>query len=189
MTTLEKAKKEYPRVQDFDGRKLSFRLMTPEDEKAMKMAVLKFTRALPDDDIVFLRMDITQPEVVDEWVENVRLGRTVTVLVEENDNVEGYGNLHLSELQWTGHIGELRILVSESLRGHGVGRALVEQLTELARLQGLEKVVAQIPSTQPKVRKMFEGLGFEPSAFLTDWLKDRNHKLHDLILMSRDILA
>lgn len=176
----------YPWSRTIDGHELTFRLMNAADDETMKATVLRFTNSLSDHDIAFLRMDITQPEVVDEWIENIKAGRTVTVLVERGEEVFGYGNLHFSQLQWTGHIAEIRILVGESLRGLGIGRMLVDALTEIAHGAGLEKVVAQIPSTQPKVRRMFEDLGFEPVALLTDWLKDRNRITHDLIIMARD---
>ena len=187
MSTVQTFERKYPWTEKIGIHRLTFRLMTSADEQSMQSAVLKFANNLADSDLVFLRMDITQPEVVREWINNIRLGRTSTILVEEEGKVVGYGNLHYSPLQWTSHIGEIRVLVENTLRGSGVGRILVNELTQLARGKGLEKIVAHIPSTLPRVRHMFEGLGFEPSALLTDWLKDRNYKTHDLIIMAREL--
>jgi len=167
--------------------KVVFHLMDAADELNLKAAIGKFASALPSSDLVFLRMDITQPEVMEEWMDNVARGRTMTVLAEIGGEIVGYGNLHLSTLQWTSHIGEIRILVSNQHRKLGIGKELVADLIEIARDKGLSRVVAHVAATQPRVRLMFESLGFEPEALLTDWLKDHGGKVQDLMIMSHMI--
>jgi L-amino acid N-acyltransferase YncA len=162
-----------------------FHLMNQSDEDSLRKAIGVFASSLPSSDLVFLRMDITQPEAIDEWVDNVRRGRTITVLAELNGQIIGYGNLHMSSLQWTSHIGEIRILVSGKYRKLGIGKELVKDLIDIAQEKGLARVVAHIAATQPPVRLMFESLEFDPEALLTDWLKDHNGQIHDLIIMSR----
>ncbi|PCJ65433.1 MAG: hypothetical protein COA73_02435 [Candidatus Hydrogenedentota bacterium] len=167
--------------------KVIFHLMDAADESNLQDAIKSFTSNLPSSDLVFLRMDITQPEAVEEWMNNVRKGRTITVLAELDGEIVGYGNLHLSTLQWTRHIGEIRILVASKHRRLGVGKVLAQDMIDIAAEKGLSRVVAHIAATQPRVRTMFESLGFEPEALLTDWLKDHSGKVHDLIIMSRSI--
>jgi RimJ/RimL family protein N-acetyltransferase len=58
---------------------------------------------------------------------------------------------------------------------------------KLAREKGLTRVVAHLGADQPRVRAMFERLGFHAEALLTDWLKDRNHQKHDLVIMTSDV--
>lgn len=179
----------YPWTDKFGRFDITFKLMRPQDEATVEQALLKFTQSLPAGDLVFLRMDITHPEVVREWVENILRGRTITVLAEADGEVIGYGNLHLSRLQWTRHIGEIRVLVGAKYRGLGLGEALVNELLKIAVENGLLRAVAHIGSEQPRVRAMFERLGFHAEALLTDWLKDRNHQKHDLVIMSRELDA
>ena len=177
----------YPRRETFGAHDVLFKLMRPQDEHSVEQALLKFTQCLPASDLVFLRVDITQPDVIHEWMENIVSGRTLTVLAEIGGAVIGYGNLHLSQMQWTRHIGEIRILVDAKLRGQGIGEYLVNDLMKLAKENGLLRVVAHIGSEQPRVRAMFERLGFHAEALLTDWLMDRNLKKHDLVIMSHEI--
>lgn len=177
----------YPWTEKLGRYDITFKLMRPQDEATVEQALLKFTQSLPASDLVFLRMDITQPDVVREWVENILRRRTITVLAEVNGEVVGYGNLHLSRLQWTRHIGEIRVLVGAKYRGLGLGETLANEMMKLARENGLLRVVAHIGSDQPRVRAMFERLGFHAEALLTDWLKDRNHQKHDLVIMSNEI--
>ena len=69
-----------------DGRRVSLRMM----EAADKQKVLSFARSLPPDDLLFLRTDITEPALVDEWIGNLEKGATVTVLAEMDGE---YGRL------------------------------------------------------------------------------------------------
>ena len=179
----------YPWSEQHGRFDVTFKLMRPQDGPNVEQALLKFTQSLPASDLVFLRMDITEPDVVREWSENILRARTITVLAEVDGEVIGYGNLHLARLQWTRHIGEIRILVGAKYRGLGLGETLVGETLKLAHESGLTRVVAHIGSEQPRVRAMFERIGFHAEALLTDWLKDRNHQKHDLVIMSRDIDA
>ena len=177
----------YPLTEKFGRHAVTLKLMRPQDGPNVEQALLKFTLNLPAADLAFLRVDITQPDVVHEWLDNVVRGRTITVLAEENGEVAGYGNLHFSQQQWTRHIGEIRLLVGSKFRGLGLGERLVDELVKIAREKGLLRVVVNISANQPRVRAMWARLGFEAEALLTDWLKDRNHHSHDMVIMSRDI--
>src|SRR5580692_11978210 len=76
-----------------DGRRVSLRLM----EAADKQRVLSFARSLPPDDLLFLRTDITEPALVDEWIGNLEKGATVTVLADIDGELAGYASLHLEQ--------------------------------------------------------------------------------------------
>ncbi|HEU4760029.1 MAG TPA: GNAT family N-acetyltransferase, partial [Dehalococcoidia bacterium] len=116
MTQAPSFERTYPWTTTIDGHEVTFRLMTPADHDA----VLEFARALPAHDLMFLRTDVTQPQVVDEWVRNLEAGRTITVIGEAEGKVAGYGSLHRNEALWTRHVGEMRVLVGEGFRGLGL---------------------------------------------------------------------
>ncbi len=78
-------------------------------------------------------------------------------------------------------------MVSPELRGSGLGRLIVKELCRFGKELELKRVVVQIPSHQPRVRNMFEEIGFNAEALLTDWLIDRNDNMTDLIIMSMEI--
>src|SRR5438067_1190134 len=58
------------------GSSLTLRLMDGADRDE----VLEFARSLPAQDTLFLRMDIADPLVVDEWIKNIGAGRPPTGL-------------------------------------------------------------------------------------------------------------
>lgn len=173
----------YPWSGDIGGVEVTFRLMEASDRDA----VLAFAQALPDHDLLFLRMDITNPEVVDGWVRNIEAGRTITVLADAGGKVVGYGSLHHDEILWTRHLGEIRILVSPDFRGRGLGRKLASETVAIAREVGLRKLTVQMTADQGGARQVFEQLGFKPEALLADWVIARDGRTHDLLVMSHDV--
>ena len=174
----------YPRtVKAKDGRPITLRLMEAADTEEM----LSFARSLPPDDLLFLRRDITLPEVVSQWVRDMDEGRTVTVLSEDDGTLAGYGALHFNEVLWTGHVGEIRMLVSPAYRRLGLGSRLASELFAVAKDLGLKKITVQMTPDQQGARVTFERLGFRPEAILADFVIDRDGKTRDLLIMSYDI--
>jgi RimJ/RimL family protein N-acetyltransferase len=182
--TASQIDREYPRtVRLADGATATLRLMTSADAQA----VLGFAQSLPPDDLLFLRIDITQPTVVDEWVENIGEGRTVTVLAEVNGEIAGYASLHHSQVTWQRHVGEIRIQVGSRYRSQGLGRRMAAEIFAIARGMGLRKITAQMTPDQKGAIATFERLGFQPEALLQDFVIDRSGRTRDLMIMAHDV--
>lgn len=150
-------------------------------------AVLTFARSLPQEDLLFLRTDITREEVVDTWVRDIDRGLTITVLATDGGRIVGYSSLHHSESLWTRHLGEVLLLVASDVRGKGLGSRLAREILEIAKGLDLQKLVAQMMSTLRHAQNLFHHLGFIPEAMLHDWVIDRNGTTHNLIMMSREV--
>lgn len=176
-------KRTYPWQTNLDGVEVSFRLMEPSDGDA----VLAFARSLPDHDLMFLRIDITQPEVVEEWVENLKKGRTITVLAESEGEIVGYATLHRDEVSWRRHVGEIRVMLKPDLRGRGLGKIMANEVFAIAKDLGLQKIMVQMTTDQRGARGMVESLGFRPEALLADFVMARDGRTHDLLIMSYDV--
>jgi L-amino acid N-acyltransferase YncA len=184
MATATQAAQYQPKqLQLRDGRQVSVRKMTPKD----KSAILEFARSLPEEDLLFLRTDITDPSVVDAWIENLRKGNSVTLLAEDADRIAGYASVHRDEARWTRRVGEVRINAATGYRGAGLGRALAAEIFEVARSLGLKKMAAMMTKDQTGARTAFERLGFTVEAMLMDWVEDRRGHPRDLLIMSYDV--
>lgn len=168
-----------------DGSSITLRALSRADVAAF----LDFTQSLADHDLLFLRTDITDAGVVADWLDNVEAGRIVTIIASRDGAVHGYGSLHLSNAPWSQHVGELRVLISESMRGKGLGRALTEAIFAQALDRGIEKMVAQMTIDQKGAIATFEELGFKAEALLRDHVKDRTGQKHDLLVYSHDVDA
>lgn len=166
-----------------DGRRVSLRLITPPD----RAALLGFARSLPHHDLLFLRSDITEPAMIDEWMRNVERGTTVTVLAESGSELVGYASLHSDNASWTRRVGEIRVMVASRFRGAGLGRRLAAEIVRIGEARGLKKLAAMMTPDQTGARAAFERLGFEVEALLRDWVLDRDRRPRDLLIMSRDL--
>ena len=176
-------KRTYPWQTAINGVEISFRLMELSDREK----ILAFAHALPDHDLLFLRIDITDPKVIDEWVDNLKRGRTITVLAENGDELLGYASLHHNEVLWTRHVGEIRVLLKPDLRGFGLGKIMANEVFAIAKDMGLQKVMVQMTTDQRGARGMVESLGFRPEALLADFVMGRDGRTYDLLIMSYDV--
>ncbi len=155
--TKPKTQRDYPRVIRLDNNpEVSLRLMTPSDT----YRIVTFARALPEDGLLFLRMDITKLNVVAQWGQNLKEGRTVTLLAEMGSDLAGYASLHHNEVTWQHHLGEIRIQVGSRYRSQGLGRILAGEVFAVARDLRLRKIVAQMTPDQKGAIATFEHLGF-----------------------------
>lgn len=179
----ESLSRKYPREARLQEGSATFRIMGPSDREA----VLAFARALPPNDLLFLRLDITAPEGVEEWLGNIKAGRTITVLAEVAGAIAGYASVHHNEALWNRHVGELRVIVGSEHRRLGLGRRLTDEVFAIARDIGLQKITAQMTPDQKGARATFERLGFQPEALLADFVVDREGKARDLLIMTHDL--
>jgi RimJ/RimL family protein N-acetyltransferase len=183
MANRSVAKRDYPWTTTLHDKRITLRLMRAKDRDAL----LAFARQLPTDDLLFLSIDITEPEAVEGWAREVEAGRTVTVLAEADGRLVGHGTLTCNNLTWTRHLGEMQLLISPEMRGLGLGNLLANEVNAIARAKDLQKVVARMASEQKGAQQVFERLGFTVEALLADYVIDREGRTHDLLVMSHDV--
>jgi len=146
-----------------------------------------FARSLPEDDLLFLRMDITDPGAVALWVRNLEAGLATTVIAEVNGETAGYASLVQNRVAWQRHLGEIRTQVGPAHRSRGLGRALAGEIFSIGRERGLRKIVAQMTTDQKGAIVTFERLGFKPEALLQDFVVDHAGRTRDLVVMAHDV--
>lgn len=172
-----------PQAVTIGSREITLRSIGGNDREA----IMAFARSLPEHDLLFLRRDITQGEVVDEWLHEAEAGEATTILADAGGAVVGYATVYRSPLPWTAHVGELRVLTAPSMRGLGLGRVLTGYAFDVALAIGIEKMVAQMTLDQEAAIATFQALGFRPEAVLRDHVRDRAGRKHDLIVLTRDV--
>ncbi len=104
-----------------NARDLTVRPMDADD----RSAVLAFADGLPDHDLLFLRRDIREADVVDQWIGEIESGQMTTLLALADAKLIGYASIDRSQLQWSSHVAEIRVVISDSARAKGLGRLLV----------------------------------------------------------------
>ncbi len=181
---IEQLSERFPRdITLNDGHGVQLRLMSADDRDA----VLGFARGLPEEDLLFLRLDVTQGDVVDDWIANLASGNSTSLVAYDDGVLVGYATVHRNPAPWTRRVGEIRVNVGPDYRGKGLGKNLTSQIFDIARAQGLKKVMANMTSDQPGAQAAFRRLGFVPEALLADYVEDRNGLSRDLVIMSYDV--
>ncbi len=182
--TAKDCNMRYPAAGTIAGSPVTLRLMDRDDADAM----VSFARQLPQNDLLFLRRDITQPDQVQVWVERIEAGlATSLLLIDDSGALAGYATVDRNDLPWSPHIAELRVLVGPGLREQGAGRLLTEEAFRIALEMKVEKIIAQITIEQKQAISVFRSLGFKPEAVLRNHVKDRDGEKHDLVILSHDV--
>lgn len=179
-------REQYPKTfQLTNGKGFRVRLMEPTEVD--KNAILAFARRLNEDDLLYLRTDITDPDVVAQWVHNLETGQTTSLIAEVENEVAGYASVHNEPARWTRCVGELRVNAGQRFRGIGLGRALVAEAFSLGKSLGLRKLYGMLTPDQHGARTAFERLGFRVEAALHEWVQDRTGRLRDILILTYEL--
>ncbi len=166
-----------------DGTEVLVRAMEAVDASV----VLDFFRELPEDDRLFLRADVTKPEVVDRLVRGASDGTAYTLLAFLDDKVIGNATLYRNLFGWQTHVATLRVAVAHPCQHKGLGTLFGRLLIRMAINLGLDKVVAEAVDNQISAKRALEKLGFHQEAILKGHVKDINGTRRDLIIMSNEV--
>ena len=172
----------YPRtVALADGRTVTLRLMTPDDVEA----VLAFARSLDPDELLYLRVNITEPAVVERWAHYVETGRTETVLALDGGAVAGEASLLHNRTSWTRHLGEIRLQVTPRHRRRGLARLLVDEVEWIARALSLRMLTARMTLDQTAAQSFFRRIGFQREAVLWDYVMTADGRTRNLLVATK----
>ncbi|MBV9889724.1 MAG: GNAT family N-acetyltransferase [Rhizobacter sp.] len=173
----------YPRTVACGDARVEIARMTVAD----RAVLAAFVAALPTQDLLFVPRDLGHPKVLDAWMRSLAAGELVSLVARVNGEMVGCTAIFVDELSWSKHVGELRVLVSPSWRGRGLGRVLIQECFAQALELGLRKLVAQMTVDQRAAVTVFEELGFRAEALLAGHVADRDGTRHDLVLLAHDV--
>ncbi|HEC22602.1 MAG TPA: GNAT family N-acetyltransferase [Chloroflexi bacterium] len=166
-----------------DGARLLLRPLTADDRDGL---IELYASASPED-LRSLRHDVTDPEVIRTWVDELDYNRVLPLLAVINGRIVGNATLHRGEGPYR-HIGEVRIFLAKDFRGRGLGTEMLKTLIELARKEGLHWLRAEVFASQPKVIRAFEGLGFERRCVLEDYFMLPDGQTEDVVVLLMRLL-
>jgi GNAT superfamily N-acetyltransferase len=166
-----------------DDFQCTLRPLRKDDEKRFH----EFFLSVPESERMFIKHRVTDSAIIREWCQNIDLGRNFPLLAVTDGKIIGAATLHQQLGGWKRHIGRVSVLVLPQYRGRGLARALVREITDLARNVGLERIEAEFIGEQEAAIKMFALLGFTNLLRLENYVKDMQATSHDYILMSLDL--
>lgn len=166
-----------------EGRDIHIRAFERNDV----VAVAAFAAALPVHDLLFLSRDIQHARVIEAWQQAIADGEIESLVAVDRDAVVGTSAIVRDPLSWSPHVAEIRLLVAPSMRGHGLGRIMLDESIRMAGERGAIKLVAHMTPDQRGAIALFEETGFRGEAMLRDHVKDREGKVFDLAILSLDL--
>ncbi|MCH7744825.1 MAG: GNAT family N-acetyltransferase [Chloroflexi bacterium] len=171
----------YPKTMELlDGQTMTIRPMVSSDRDAL----LKFFLRVSEEDRYYLKEDVTSPEVIKQWAENLNYARALPLLVLLDGEIVADGTLHRRRAGARKHIGEIRVVVDAEYRSKGVGTALIRELITIAKDADLENLIFELVAEEqaPAVRAA-ESLGFVRLATLPNHVRDFHGKPDDLLIL------
>ena len=170
-------------IQIKDGTKIVIRPLSKKDGPAL----LNFFNAIPDDDRLFLKDDVTKKEIIDRWVTELDFDKVLPMIAEKDAAILGDATLHFNKYRWQMHMAEIRCVVARKYQQKGLGTALMKELVSAAQAKNVSKIRANMMDTQKSAQGAFQRLGFQKEAELKDFLMDKDGNKHNLILMVNDV--
>ena len=174
----------YPKtVKTKDGTSVVIRPLTQDDGPAL----LAFFQALPADDRLFLREDVTKKEVIDRWITQLDYEEVLPIVAVKDSIIIGDATLHFHQHGWHRHMAEIRCVVAREHQKKGLGTILMHELVSHASQKGVDRIQAEMMDTQISAQKAFCSLGFKKEAELKNFVIDIDGKSHHLVIMVNDV--
>lgn len=161
-----------------DGARLLLRPLTPDD----RAALIDLYAAAHPEDLRALRDDVTDPDVIHAWVDDLDYRHVLPLLALIDGRVVGNATLHHRPGPYR-HIGEVRIFLAQDFRRRGLGTEMLKTLIDLVRKEGLHWLQAEVFASQPKVIRAFERVGFERRCVLEDYFMLADGQTEDVVLL------
>ena len=166
-----------------DGIVIEIRPLEADDEKSL----LSFFKNLPQPEVMFFKRRVSDPEVIKSWCENIELDSRLPLLALHEGKVVAISSLLQNKGGWKRHIGRISQSILPKYRQKGIAGKLVQELVDVARMAGLQKVEAEFIDKQEGGQKLFALLGFTHLLRLEDYVQDMQAINHDYVLMGMDL--
>ena len=142
-----------------------------------------FFQGLGPEDKAYLRVDVSDREVVWKRLRNERYVDVKRIVAEVDGEIVADAALELNPHGWERHLAEFRLIVASEFKRKGLGMFMAEELYEMAIQEQVEEMTVQLMGPQKEAKKIFERLGFRQDAVLKDFVKDVKGQRQDLIIM------
>lgn len=147
-------------------------------------ALARFAAGVAPHDLLFLTRDIRERRVLDAWVEGVEAGEIDSLVALAGGEVVATVAAVSDQLSWSRHVWDIRLLVAQSHRNKGLGRAMLERAIAGCRARGAVKLTARMTPDQAGAITLFEECGFRAEAVLRDQVRDSTDRPHDLAVLA-----
>jgi RimJ/RimL family protein N-acetyltransferase len=171
-----------------DGISVLLRPLQVSDEEPLK----KFLARIPDQERWFLREDSSDTNATTEWIRNLDYSKVLPLVAVKVDDGDIIANIqmHRPLAECLRHIAHIRVMVDPEYRRQALGPNLLLAAVKLAMDIGIEKLAAEfVADIHESAIKAALKLDFFEQARLKDYVKGRDGKYYDLIIMVKTLQA
>lgn len=149
--------------------------------------LVAFFQRLSAHDRWYLRHDVSDATIVRTWAENVNYERVIPIIALSNGEIIGDATLHRHHHGSRRHVGEIRLVIDPGARERRLGTWMMLDLIQLATRLGLEKLIAQIASSEIAALRALRQLDFVREAIIPELHKDASGTSHDMIILVKNL--
>jgi len=90
-----------------EGQEAIIRLLQMDDKELLR----RFYAGIPEADRWFMRQDVSDPAVMDKWLDDIDKGKVFSIVALTEARIVGHASLQMREFGSTRHIGRFRLMV------------------------------------------------------------------------------
>lgn len=175
---------EYPKAIVLkDGTPVTLRPLARGDADQL----VAFFQRIPVEDRWYLRHDVSDATLVRSWAEVLNYDRVIPIIALCEGQIIGDATLHRHRYGSSHHVGEIRLVIDPAVRAKRLGTWMVLDLIQLATGLGLEKLVAEIASSEASAIRALRHLDFMREAIIPELHKDIHGNSYDLVIMVKNL--
>lgn len=163
-----------------DGSAVTLRPMSRDDGPALAQFFLR----IPEEDRFFMKDDVADPGVIENWVAHLDYDRTLPLLGFVDDRLVADAALIRHRGGCRRDCAEIRVVIDPEYRGRGLGTRLMRELVTVAWDAELEHVdFEMVADIQAEAIEAVSGLGAIHAGVLKEYVKDSEGRPHDLVFL------
>jgi L-amino acid N-acyltransferase YncA len=166
-----------------DGIEVIIRNISMDDLKSY----MDFFRSLPPSDRKYLRINVTDQQLVRERIRQIENGNVFRIVALKDEEIIASGALEIYRDNWHENDGELRVIVARKYQRRGLGLIMNRELYLIAAQHGVKKVIAKMMRPQTGAMKILKKLGFREQTLIPGYVHDQEQRVQDLVIMTCDM--
>jgi len=167
-----------------DGTEITVRNITMDDLENY----MRFFRSLPPSDRKYLRINVTDDNLIKERIKQIRSGNFFRIVALKDGQIVASGALELHADDWVNkHHAELRVIVSSPYQRRGLGLIMNRELYLIAAQHDVKKVIAKMMKPQTGAVKILKKLGFREESLTPKYVQDQDDNTQALLIMTCDM--
>jgi RimJ/RimL family protein N-acetyltransferase len=111
----------------------------------------------------------------------------IPIVALSEGRIIGDATLHRHRHGSCAHVGEIRLVIDATIRDKRLGTWMVLDLIQLATRLGLEKLIAEIASSEAAAIRALRHLDFVREAVIPELHKDARGNAYDLVIMVKNL--